>query len=606
MIHRLRKLFFLLLVIVLSVPAVAQIELFPLPEKYAPTSTHRNARVAATPLALPFFDDFSTSSVNPDTTLWINNGVVINNQNAINPPSKGVATFDGLQFSGRPYQTGTTIAQGATDTLTSQPINLAGLQNANVFLSFYWQTQGLGEQPDPTDSLVLEFKDADTVWQAVKTLKGVALGEFIQEIIAVTGENLFHGSFQFRFRMFGRPTGLYDAWHIDYVYLNQNRNANDTFVRDVAVTHSPGFLLKRYTAMPMSQYRANPAAETVESAATNAYNLFNQGIFSSYRTTITDLISGQTIADFNFPNPVGINSRTRQELRTIFDPATLIPTTADSLRLQLKFTINAGDNNLTIPPVDLRRNDTISTVTALTNYLAYDDGTAEYALGVRQTQGRVATKFVLNEPDTLTAVQLYFTQLENDLRGQTFVLRVWKQLDDQPTSVLYQASLPVTYSDTINKFITFQTTPVILSDTFYVGWQQSTGDILAIGFDKNTDASDQIFYNTGGRWEPYNLSAGSSMVRPVFGFVSTVGIEEDRVEQAFRVSPNPTNGLIGWNNEQVSQVSVFNAIGSRLLTRTFRPADARTLDMSLLPNGLYIVQFTIGKQVLARKVVVSN
>lgn len=47
-------------------------------------------------LTLPFIDDFSQQHYYPDASKWENNNVYINSSYPVNPPSYGVATFDGL------------------------------------------------------------------------------------------------------------------------------------------------------------------------------------------------------------------------------------------------------------------------------------------------------------------------------------------------------------------------------------------------------------------------------------------------------------------------------------------------------------------------------
>ena len=49
-------------------------------------------------------------------------------------------------------------------------------------------------------------------------------------------------------------------------------------------------------------------------------------------------------------------------------------------------------------------------------------------------------------------------------------LGVSSVLYDSEESILYEKSIPIRYSDTLNKFIEFKLTPnVIITDTFYVG-----------------------------------------------------------------------------------------------------------------------------------------
>src|SRR5687767_12191898 len=55
-------------------------------------------------LALPFFDDFTSTNVYPDMKYWRDSDVYINSHFPISPPSYGVATFDNLNNKGVPYR----------------------------------------------------------------------------------------------------------------------------------------------------------------------------------------------------------------------------------------------------------------------------------------------------------------------------------------------------------------------------------------------------------------------------------------------------------------------------------------------------------------------
>src|SRR5688500_5190972 len=85
------------------------------PFKYNPaikSEIHRqqvmgpSAKVMATgpdTLFLPFYDDFSRHTVWPSAERWSDSAAFINLNYPINPPSEGVATFDGLDKEGNPY-----------------------------------------------------------------------------------------------------------------------------------------------------------------------------------------------------------------------------------------------------------------------------------------------------------------------------------------------------------------------------------------------------------------------------------------------------------------------------------------------------------------------
>ena len=159
------------------------------------------AQTSPVSLTLPFFDDFSTSNTAPDSRNWVpGSGVYINNTLGISHPSVNVASFDGLRANGFPYTFNSQFANGYTDTLTSQPITLAGFAPVDsVYLSFYWQRARFGELPDLGDSLKLEFLNRSGGWEQVWFQVGGKPDANTQRaFIAVRDSRFLHGVFQFR------------------------------------------------------------------------------------------------------------------------------------------------------------------------------------------------------------------------------------------------------------------------------------------------------------------------------------------------------------------------------------------------------------------------
>jgi hypothetical protein len=616
-----------LLIFLTATGCFAQLQRYPLTrtgsaERENPT---RAARTQATFLRLPFFDDFSTAAKVPHDSLWLNGGVRINNQFAINAPSKGVATFDGLKDNGQPWDFNPNAVQDTVDMLTSQPIDLSGLTAAsNVVLSFFWQAGGLGEAPDPTDSLLVQVKSAANQWRTIHTLKDTTpvVEDFQYVSVPINTADLLHAGFEFRFMAFGRPAGMYDIWNIDYVYLGQNRQLNNPSVRDLAVSGPLKSVLKQYTAMPWDQFNVNPQGETAAYDSTVLSNLERENFnLFKYTYTVADATTGSNL--YNFTESAGLQLSAGQK-RPVGVPVAnngfTLPQAGGPRRLRATFRItDETTGNVSIPGVNLRRNDTISNVTVLDNYFAYDDGTAEYALGIRQRQGRVAVRYVLNKPAQLTAVRLYLTQLERSLAGQTFVLTVWKRLDRDPASVLYQKSVAVSYTDTLDEFATYplldegnSPTSISLTDTFYVGWQQTTADLLSVGLDANTNNFDQVWYNINGvDWVPNTEVPGSAMIRPVFGSLTTA-IEDPEPEtpvadpSTLRVFPNPTSGRFTWSIPQVTSVRVMDVMGKVVRTGRYQPSDAPTLDLAGLPDGLYVLHLETPRKNYVRKILLRK
>jgi len=150
-------------------------------------------------VSLPFIDDFAyySRSTKPDRKLWMDDYVFINNDYPIHPPSNGVATFDALDANGNVYQN--TALTFPADTLTSCPIDLGVSGLSNVYLSFFYQPQGHGDNPEPGDSLILQFKSPVTErWRTIWHTPGAPTHPFKQVLLPVEGEYLRKG-FQFRF-----------------------------------------------------------------------------------------------------------------------------------------------------------------------------------------------------------------------------------------------------------------------------------------------------------------------------------------------------------------------------------------------------------------------
>lgn len=584
--------------------------------------------LAQTSLSLPFFDDFSTRSAatgqaspgpdQPDPVRWQpGSGVYLNNTMAVNHPTVGMATFDGLAANGLPYVRNNQFAQGYTDTLASRPINLAGLSVADsVYLSFYWQSRGLGESPDAGDSLTVQFQDQTGGWQTVwRQEGGVANNNFVQEFILVNTAAYLHGAFAFRFRSYGRESGPFDTWNIDYVYLNRGRFQNDRFVKDVAVRQPLSPLLKRYTAMPLAQYVLNPAAETADSVTTDINNLFNNFNSTTFRFTVRDVVSGRLVQDDGPTGTALIPSLSSQRKSVRPAPVTGLGTaTRAVLRYKIDL-LTTDDQRPSIPGVNLRQNDSLSAQAVLDDYYAYDDGTWEFGLQVGARE-RVAVRFILNKPDVVSGVRAVIVPFRTNQTGQPFVLSVFGNSNGRPGTALYQKSFATQYAPSRNGFVDFTfDRGVAVKDTFYVGYQQiSTSDttFLRIGFDKNSPFSGQIFYNGGSNWEQNQRSdafniQGAFMLRPVMGGKESgivTATPEPELLPPLRAYPNPTTGLIRWDS-RLTRLDVLSTSG-RLLHSIEPGRGQQTADVGHLPDGLYLFRLVAGDRTAVQKLIIYH
>lgn len=601
-----------------SNPATTGLELVPI-RAFRSASAAPVTHTATKPdaLTLPFFEDFSTSLNQLDPTLWVpGSGVYVNNTLPINQPTVNVATFDGANAVGAPYSfTNNGLSYGPTDTLTSQPIDLSPYTTADsVYLSFYWQRKGLGELPDVEDSLRLQFLGPDGTWQtAWKQTGGVFNNNFTQQFVRVT-QPFFSAGFQFRFQAFGKQSGSFDQWHIDYLYLNRGRSVLDRFIKDVACRQAVSPYLKRFTAMPLRTYRLNPAAETADSVTTDINNLFNNFNFTTYRFTVRDQVSGQLVQDSQQTLSAlipSLSSQSKSQKPTPF-------TNASTKRavLQAKFDVlTTDDQNPSIPTINLRRNDTISGFTVLDNYYAFDDGSAEAGLRVTLAQSSVVMQFPATGSDTVSGVRLCLVPNGFNQTGQAFSIGVYANNGGVPGQVLAQQAFTARYGPGRNGFVDYTfTSSAVVKDTFYVGYTQINSDsALSVGFDKNSPFTKQIFLRLGAasssRWDRNTTVQGAMMIRPIMGGstgkVIVTGVTNEPTT-ALRVYPNPTSGQLTWDNPTLSQIDVLDLSG-RLLQSIPAAATYRQAALNpTLPDGLYLLRLSDATRTVVQKILLRK
>ncbi|TLU99040.1 T9SS type A sorting domain-containing protein [Dyadobacter luticola] len=589
-----------------SIPAFAQLRIVPLgefPQHLESTEDFKDpARIGAS-LSLPFFDDFSTTKTSaPSNAYWLpGSGVYVNNTLTNSHPSVNVATFDGLNAGGIPYSLVNPLTQNFTDTLTSQPVNLAGKAAADsVYLSFSWAAKGLGELPDSSDFLQLEFYSKANGWVVVWNQLGYNVDTlFHQQFIAIKDAAYFHDAFQFRFRSYGRNTGPYDTWHLDYVYLNDKRSVKQPYLFDVSVRKPLTSFLKKYTAMPLGQYRVNPIAATADSLRTDIVNHFNNFNVLTSVLTVSDEQRGTELLRAT-QRSILIESLKSKSLSAKISPPA-IPATLDSLHLLSKFYIVTTD---TIPKVNLKTNDTIYARTTLSDYYAYDDGSAEYGVQVNQKLGRVAVQYVLSKPDTIGGVRVALVPFNKDISGQSFTVQIYNNKNGRPDRMIAQRSVPVRYASSRNAFIDYAfSNPVAVLDTFYVGWLQINEQPVTVGFDRNsTFSKNSVYYNLGTEWAKETTLNGNIMLRPYLGKKAQAIVtgNEPVASQEVHFFPNPNKGEISWQNKSIKKIEIFSVQG-HLIETIIPKENAQTATLTNVIDGMYILKATDGKRSFVQK-----
>lgn len=542
-------------------------------------------------LVLPFVDDFSASAVYPDQTKWMDKAVFVNNRFSINPPSKNVATFDGLTAYGQPYGTG----RGYCDSLTSFPIKLNGFTAADsVYLSFYVQPQGLGMEPDLGDTLSLfarysaQSPDSfNLLWRAAPG--AFSIDSFLQVRIALPAQYL-HEEFQIRFINKGSRTGNLSHWHLDYVYLNKGRNASDA-ITDIAIQNDPSPLLKKFSSIPYAHFKSAATTYTLDTQYFSIKNNSNVSYAIDYGREVYD----QNFARIDsFGSIISIMPAFQTRSANIKKTINLNGSfTTDSMWVWSRYYTRLGATADNIPS-----NDTTWQGTFFGNYYAYDDGTAEAGYAIENSPGKVALRYPLIKGDSLYGMCIYFNRGKQDVSSQSFNLMVWKRIDLTSEEVLLRIPAAAVYYNERNLFYYVKfSQPIYVENEVYIGWEQNSIFPLNVGLDLNFKVNEQyapnpeMYYNVQNLWQSTQLN-GALMMRPIFGkwVDPVVGVNEPlKNEWRVQVYPNPTSGMVQivTPNHHNMQVTVFDLAGRALIQQ--KNVDQQ-IDLSELKNGMYVLQ----------------
>jgi hypothetical protein len=548
-----------------------------------------------------------------DSLKWqAGSNTYVNNRFPLNPMSYNVATFDGMQANGVPYSTAPLLT-GYADVLTSLPINLTSLTSADsVYLTFYYQQTGLGEAPDPGDFFELDFLDSTGVWNMVDTINGlgIEMDTFLRRLIVIDSSTYFHKNFQFRFRSHGNLSGPFDVWHLDYIYLDKNRVSADSGAYDISVGNASVSFLKNYTSMPYNQYFANKANEIGQLRFTTNDNYRGHSSKEDFQTVCT-LTTNVPSTSYNYfyKSLSAIHNMKNYNIGTYQDscsfPSDSLKNQSFPMLVDVTYRIGFDDTS----NIFYVCNNTYVTSTILWDYYAYDDGTPEAGIGLNQIGAKAANKFTITLSDTITDVDMYFTRgPSGDLTGDDIFICIW----DNNFKLLSKNVVQVKYGGYIRYHLP---SPVIVgATTFYVGYLQNFVDLLSVGYDRNYDHSDKIFFNLEGTtWNAYNQLAGyqqgSMMIRPVFSkhqILITPILDKEEQDLNVVLYPVPTDNELKIKG-RVSEISLYDLAGKKLADKIFDPyEEEKSIDVSSVPNGLYITQIVIGNTTLVKKVLVQH
>ena len=590
-------------------------------KRIKPSISQRSFHITDT-LTLPFFEDFASKLGYPDQKKWCDKQVWVNNSFAILPPNYQVATFDHLNQQGNPYTNLDKFSKVFADSLTSQPINLSFYYKGptsyqykttdNIYLSFFYQAQGLGDIPETEDSLLLYFKNNQHQWKQVWAIAGSAVDSFKEIFIKIDAQEFLHQTFQFRWVNYTKATGNLNHWHIDYIRLEKNRNSTINDIQDVGIVAVESGLCKDYKNVPYSHFKSNLSTITGSGPKVLVRNLnqkysvqtrFGLNIKNRFGKDIYTQPFGSSARNI-LPNSDSSESFAKLQFDTL---STANPS------LQYKFQIAPQSNDETPDNYNsLTNNNTVEFTHEFLPWYAYDDGSAEGGFGLDYAylgniKGQFAMEFNTLTDDSLRGIAMYFTQTNADVSSRTFKLRIWNSLSplgssDNKDQLIYEITVdkPI-YRDSVNLFnyFFFDSTLFLPKGKYYVGWLQNMPYVLNVGYDNNyrfnniEQPNPHLFYNLLGSWEKADFSVkGTPMIRMLYGERVNYSFSTNKLEK-FKVNvfPNPASNIIQIfpSHGIVSKTEIVDISGRVILSKL----EGNVFDVSILKSGIYLARVTL-------------
>ncbi len=560
-------------------------------QKFSPrTDSHLSSRIQGKNL-LPFWDDFSTGI---DSTKWTIAGASYTETIAQNAPSVGTVLFNGVDANGKPYSL-QIRDQGESDFLTSKPFDLSSIsaeEKESMFLSFFWQAGGKSEAPDQNDRLTLQILGPEGNWITVWFKSGgsnLDRNRFTQEIIRIRPE-WQHSGFTFRFFSNGRQIGPFDSWLLDYVYLNVDRRATDLSYRDRALTQPNQVKLGAFTAYPFELIQRDQSGRWTQ-IKNEFLNLENRFRAMEYSIQIEDSL-GRVIQSINTNTPFNpvpnalerrsFLSRKFEEIPVPTGPGDLIIQTSLTSGDGFLFEVSNGDT-IRYSTVDYRLNDTVQSIFPLRDFLAYDNGSADYSAGINQRGGQLAVKYTAPQALFLKGISINFTNASQ--ANQAIDLVVWNELDRKPI-FSKESLIPVKVPG--QDFIYYSLdTNLRVSGDFYIGFTQFSNDFIHVGLDKVNDQADKIFYNVGGGWIQNKEVLGSLMLRPHVALAAPFE-QSELPESQFRIYPNPVVNQL-FVEGTFTELTVFDSFGRQILLPRTPSDDGEIVNFEGQRPGIYVI-----------------
>jgi len=549
----------------------------------------------------PFFEDFSSERKIPNPEKWFNPEIsgrsipLVTNNSAINPPSRGVLSFDGLDDGGLPYDT-KALSFGKADLLLSQYLDLRGYNSSNnIYLTFYLQSGGRSEAPETTDSFLVSFLTPTDTFLVYSQAGGSS--DFNRISIPINKAAWFIAEFQIAFENKGSLNGALDVWHLDYIELGLNRSPSNPAPNDQSAVRLVNSPIAPYSSIPLRHFPH--AGARMQAFTAEISNLAISSKSHDIEATLSETFLNTPLSP-PFNQVSSENLAAGANSLVDFSPFAEQSLAAISV-LEVEVGIsNSGDAH--------PENDSFRKKIPVDSVMGYDDGEADMSFGLNRPFG-FGIKVTLDEPDSLSAVWISFLPTLNFnpvsnaidyMEGKSFRFRVWSF--PHPDSIFFEQvnDMRVNYGSEANEYVRFPLNRnVPVSGTFWVGIQQLNTLPLGVGYDMSFNNDEHCYYDSSGVWKNLELG-GSLMIRPEFYNTNSILLDvQDDLAANISTYPNPLSDKhLTVSIENLPQMRRYRAImfdqqGKKVFEMNRQILGSKTIHIELpigLKQGLYVWQ----------------
>ncbi|MBK8847615.1 MAG: T9SS type A sorting domain-containing protein [Bacteroidetes bacterium] len=379
------------------------------------------------------------------------------------------------------------------------------------------------------------------------------------------------------------------------IILNSSKN-----IDDVAWVYKGQSLLKDYSSIPWRHYKnfGNKAVLMKSNLELTIHNI-NIDANNIRNVTVKDSVFDENF-NYLFSSSIGGANNYNPDTYTPYAYPLNGFTYPTSVQINDEGTNFYSLAKLTTNPDLNSENNTVVYKQRLYNYYAFDDGTAEAGLSMLSPFSSCAVRFNFLEGDTLRGIRVFWAQMGDYVGNNNLQLVVWQNIFID--SILYeQVGLTPDYVDSINGFAIYHATnPVYIpAGICYVGCIFTSANYYNLGVDRNTNNSNNNYYNFAGQWiqdpEPVAL-----MIRPVVGDSVIYASTAESMEASLTVFPNPASDFISIASplQNIASVEIYNSQGNVVFNQA---GNSTTIMLPSIANGLYIVRVTTQQGLLIHK-----